>query len=60
MVRPKVFVIFVAVLTDPGPGVLRQLLKLLFTSGFPIFYLVNTAATANVWITAIIVSETVI
>ena len=60
MVRPKVFVIFVAVLADPGPGVLRQLLKLFFISGFPIFLLVNTAATANVWITAVVVSETII
>ena len=54
------FVIFVAVLTNPGPGVLRQLLKFFFISGFPIFFLVNTTATADVWITAVIVSKTVI
>ena len=56
MVRPEVFVIFAAVLTHPGAGVLLcQLLQFFLIFGFPILFLVNiNTATGNVWITAVI------
>ena len=58
MVRPEVFVIFVAVLTHPGPGVLAELLQVFLIPGFPSFkFLVNTGTepgAGNVWIAAVV------